>query len=107
MNPDDDIDLHESPANGDNDIALSGYFATQFLREIIAVFIGMPATREVSANLLAKWRDRYPLSNLAFVANSIPFQAVSYLTARIGKLVCERRCPDIFQNVGENGQSLV
>ncbi len=78
--------LMSLPTASGNEIVLSEFLATQFLSEKFAVFAGKVATVPGDPNQFASGRGREQFSNLAFVANPIPMQAVPYATLAAGFL---------------------
>ena len=76
--------LMSLPAFDENDLILSEFTITQFFSENFAVFLGKAAAIEGDPNQFAAGRGREQFSNLAFVANPVPLNAMPYATLTAG-----------------------
>ena len=76
--------LMSLPVPDDTEIVLSELTATQFFSENFAVFLGKAAAIEGDPNRFAAGRGREQFSNLAFVANPVPLNAMPYATLTAG-----------------------
>ena len=76
--------LMSLPVFDETEIMLSELTATQFFSENFAVFLGKAAAIEGDPNQFAAGRGREQFSNLAFVANPVPLNAMPYATLTAG-----------------------
>lgn len=76
--------LMSLPVFDETDFVLSELTFTQFFSENFAVFLGKAAAIEGDPNQFAAGRGREQFSNLAFVANPVPLNAMPYSTLTAG-----------------------
>lgn len=76
--------LMSLPAFDKTEFILSEFTFTQFFSENFAVFMGKAAAIEGDPNAFAAGRGREQFSNLAFVANPVPLNAMPYATLTFG-----------------------